>query len=44
MSTYKLVQMEIKLKSSDALIPSHSKMVKNFKTDAEMTKLLPFKY
>jgi hypothetical protein len=36
--------MEIKLSSSDAMSPSHSKLVKNFKTDAEMTELLPIKY
>ena len=36
--------MEIKLSSSDAMSPSHSKMVKNFITDAELTELLPFKY
>jgi hypothetical protein len=31
------VQIEIKLSSSDAMSPSHSKMVKKFITDAEMT-------
>jgi hypothetical protein len=36
--------MKIKLSSSDAMSPSHSKMVKNAITDAEMTELLPFKY
>jgi hypothetical protein len=36
--------MEIKLSSSDAMSPSHSKMVKNFTTDEEMTELLQFKY
>jgi hypothetical protein len=36
--------MEIKLSSSDAMSPSHSKMVKNFIADAEMNELLPFKY
>jgi hypothetical protein len=36
--------MEIKLSSSDAMSPSHSKMVKNFFTGAEMTELLPFKH
>ena len=37
-------QMQIKLSSSDAMSPSHSKMLKNFRTDAEMTELLLFKY
>jgi hypothetical protein len=36
--------MEISLSSSDAMSPPHSKMVKNFVTDAEVTELLPFKY
>jgi hypothetical protein len=36
--------MEIKMSSIDAMSPSHSNMVKNFKTNAEMTELLPFKY
>jgi hypothetical protein len=36
--------MEINMSSSDAMSPPLSKMVKNFKTDAEMTELLPFKY
>jgi hypothetical protein len=36
--------MEKKLSSSDAMSQSHSKMVKNFITDADMTELLPFKY
>jgi hypothetical protein len=40
----KLVQNKIKLSASDAMSPSHFKMVKNFITDAEMTELLPFKY
>jgi hypothetical protein len=40
----KLGQMEIKLSSSDAMSPSHSKMFKNFITDAELTESLPFKY
>jgi hypothetical protein len=34
----------IKLSSSDAMSRTHSTMVKNIITDAEMTKLLPFKY
>jgi hypothetical protein len=34
----------VKLSSSDAMSPSHSKMGKNFITDAETTELLPFKY
>jgi hypothetical protein len=33
----KCVQMNIKLCSSDAISPSHFKMVKNFITYAEMT-------
>jgi hypothetical protein len=36
----KHVEMEIKLCSSDAMSPSHSKLVKNFITDTEMTELL----
>jgi hypothetical protein len=36
--------MEIKMSSSDAMSPSHSNMVKNFITDAELTELLLFKY
>jgi hypothetical protein len=43
-SKNKLVQMEIKLSSCDAMSPSHSKMVKNFIADAEMTELLQFKH
>jgi hypothetical protein len=38
------VQMEIKLSSSVAMSPSHSKMVKKFIIDAVMIELLPFKY
>ena len=36
--------MEIKLGSGDNMSQSHSKLVKNFITDAEMTEILPFKY
>jgi hypothetical protein len=41
---YKVMQMEMKLRSGKNLRQSQSKMVKNFIIDSEMTELLPFKY